>query len=380
MALQDLTPQLRTRMSRVEHAVGVFVVLATLLLLTAFIYYVYHTIQKKGWLVPKVNYYTMLSSAAGLHVGDAVNLMGFPAGEITRITPNEPDDYFDVTVEFVIRKPNYGYVWTDSTVKVGANGLLGSRFLEVTKGGTSGNTNIEVKATYDDKHGPLQIWVEPDKKTGTKGHYALYTDYAKTNGTMGFWLFANEPPALADQVSRLISQVENALPNILGFTNQIAGTMSNSASLMVALHETIQGVQPIVTNLAAISTQLRNPQGSLGDWLIPTQINQQVQGTLNTTSNTIDTARNTIYTAQTNLALVASNLNQSLENMAGITANLRQQIQANSLMLSEISSLVVGADDFLQGLKRNWLLKSSFAGVTNKPLESLLKPGVGGAP
>ena len=367
-------------MSRVEHAVGVFVVLATLLLLTAFIYYVYHTIQKKGWLVPKVNYYTMLSSAAGLHVGDAVNLMGFPAGEITRITPNEPDDYFDVTVEFVIRKPNYGYVWTDSTVKVGANGLLGSRFLEVTKGGTSGNTNIEVKATYDDKHGPLQIWVEPDKKTGTKGHYALYTDYAKTNGTMGFWLFANEPPALADQVSRLISQVENALPNILGFTNQIAGTMSNSASLMVALHETIQGVQPIVTNLAAISTQLRNPQGSLGDWLIPTQINQQVQGTLNTTSNTIDTARNTIYTAQTNLALVASNLNQSLENMAGITANLRQQIQANSLMLSEISSLVVGADDFLQGLKRNWLLKSSFAGVTNKPLESLLKPGVGGAP
>ena len=379
MALQDLTPQLRTRMSRVEHAVGVFVVLATLLLLTAFVYYVYHTIQKKGWLVPKVNYYTMLSSAAGLHVGDAVNLMGFTAGEITRITPNQPDDYFDVTVEFVIKKPNYGYVWTDSTVKVGANGLLGSRFLEVTKGGTSGTTN-EVKATYDDKHGPLQIWVEPDKKTGTKGHYALYTDYAKTNGTMGFWLFANEPPALADQVSRLISQVEKALPNILGFTNQIAGTMSNSASLMVALHETIQGVQPIVTNLAAISTQLRNPQGSLGDWLIPTQINQQIQGTLNTTSNTIDTARNTIYTAQTNLALVASNLNQSLENMAGITANLRQQIQANSLMLSEISSLVVGADDFLQGLKRNWLLKSSFAGATNKPLESLLKPGVGGAP
>lgn len=380
MALQDLTPQLRTRLSRVEHAVGVFVVLATLLLLTAFVYYVYHTIQRKGWLVPRVNYYTMMFSASGLHVGDPVMLMGFDAGEIVRIDPNQPDDYYNVTIQFVIKKPYYGYLWTDSSVKVAANGLLGSRFLEVTKGGTSGNTNIEVKATYDDKHGPLQIWIEPDKRIGMKGHYAPYAEYAKTNGSLGFWLLPDEAPALADQVSKLVSEVEKALPNILGFTNQIAGTMSNSASLMVALHETIQGVRPIVTNLAAISTQLRNPQGSLGDWLIPTQINHQVQGTLNTASNTIDTARNTLYTAQTNLALVASNLNQSLENVAGITANLRQQIEANSLMLSEISSLVVGADDFLQGLKRNWLLKSSFAGGTNKPLESLLKPGVGGAP
>ena len=114
-------------MSRVEHAVGIFVVSATLLLMAAFFYYVYHTVKKKGWLVPKVNYYTMMFSAAGLHVGDPVMLMGFPAGEIVRITPNQPEDYFDVTIEFVIKKPYYGYLWTDSTVKVGGNGLLGSR-------------------------------------------------------------------------------------------------------------------------------------------------------------------------------------------------------------------------------------------------------------
>jgi len=45
MALQDLTPQLRTRLSRLERVVGIFVVLATLLLLAGLGYYVYSTAE-----------------------------------------------------------------------------------------------------------------------------------------------------------------------------------------------------------------------------------------------------------------------------------------------------------------------------------------------
>jgi hypothetical protein len=48
MALQDLTPQLRTRLSRMERAVGWFVVLATALLFFGFGYYVYETANRKG--------------------------------------------------------------------------------------------------------------------------------------------------------------------------------------------------------------------------------------------------------------------------------------------------------------------------------------------
>ena len=40
MALQDLTPQLRTRLSRMERAVGWFVALAMALLVFGFVYYV----------------------------------------------------------------------------------------------------------------------------------------------------------------------------------------------------------------------------------------------------------------------------------------------------------------------------------------------------
>ena len=58
MALQDLTPQLRTRLSRMERAVGWFVVLAIALLVFGFVYYVYHTAESKGWFLTKAPYYT----------------------------------------------------------------------------------------------------------------------------------------------------------------------------------------------------------------------------------------------------------------------------------------------------------------------------------
>ncbi len=389
MALQDLTPQLRTRLNRVERTVGVFVIFATLLLIVGLSYYLYHTAKRKGWFVQKANYFTMLNDATGLHEGDQVMLMGFPAGEITSIMPNDPGDpLYNVTVTFQVRKPYYGYIWSDSYVKVQAS-LLGTRYLEMIKGGISLKEKEKKDNKDDDKPKPvfatykdagdskdsshvlkvLVTW-DPIQKKATNAYVPIaeYPDRDK-----GFWLVGYEAPPLAEQASKLITMVESALPNFLALTNQVNASLSNSANLLVSLNETVQSVRPVVTNMAIISTHLSNPQGSLGEWLIPTQINQQLQGTLATASNTV-------YTAETNLVLVVSNLNRSLDSVAGITANLRQQVQANSLMLSEISSLVINADDFLQGLKRNWLLKGAFNAPTNPLPQSILKPGVGGRP
>lgn len=133
--MQDLTPQLRTRLGRVERAVGLFVLVATLLLAAGFAYYVYHTAKRKGWFVTKVHYGTSLYSAAGLKVGDPVKLMGFEVGEITWIEGQPPDDLFNVYIEFNVRAPYFGYLWTaGSKVRVSPTDFLGNRVVEVTKG------------------------------------------------------------------------------------------------------------------------------------------------------------------------------------------------------------------------------------------------------
>src|SRR6188768_456576 len=98
MALQDLTPQLRTRLSRMERAVGWFVLLATALLLFGFGYYIYNTAERKGWFISRATYFTFTERATGLKVGDPVVLMGFEVGQITLIDTMDPWSSYNVYI------------------------------------------------------------------------------------------------------------------------------------------------------------------------------------------------------------------------------------------------------------------------------------------
>ncbi|MCX6898632.1 MAG: MlaD family protein [Verrucomicrobia bacterium] len=353
MPLQDLTPELRTRLSRVERAVGAFVLLATLLLLTGFVYYLRHTAERKGWFIPKVSYYTYLHTGHGLKAGDPVKLMGFDVGEITRVEAMPPFEEYDVFVEFRVKSPYYGYLWTDSKVKVAAADFLGGRYLEVTKG-------VSGKATVREENQNLLLLADAGK--------GLYEPVAKQKH---YGLEAVESPAVTDQLQAMVAKVEAALPGILGITNRVNDVLTSATIAITNLDATVLGARPVLTNLAVITSQLRDPRGSLGEWLIPTNINRQVQTTL-TSANT------TIVTANTNMVEIAAVLKRTLEDSAQITSNLNAQVQANSLILNKISALVIHSDELMQGLKRNWLLKSSFTGVTNEPVKSIVVPAIGG--
>jgi ABC-type transporter Mla subunit MlaD len=407
MALQDLTPRLRTRLSRLEWTVGLFVALATLLLLTGFALYFRNTAEKRGWFKTKVTYFTFVSSAAGLKVGDPVKLMGFEAGNITAIRAQPPEDaWFNVYVEFEVMEPHFGYLWTTGSVaKVAADGFLGSRYIEVTKG-TGG------KATYQEKQ--VTNWffgqrvktvataVWDPKAEGGKGAYVPRKLDSK------YWLPVEEAPAINDRLEKLAQQVENALPNILGLTNQLASTLNSSAAAMSNANNIIVDIRPVASNIVFITENLKNPKGSLGEWVIPTNISSQLELTIGSANQTLTNASiaikqldKTLATADTtvgsvnqvvtnandHVALLVSNLNVSLTHLASITSNLNSQVQANTNIVSEISSAIVSADEMLQGLKRHWLLRSAFkepkkkdepksAPGTNAPIQAPLIPKV----
>jgi ABC-type transporter Mla subunit MlaD len=315
MAIQDLTPQLRTRLRRVEKIVGFFVVFAALVLVAGFGYYLYHTAQRKGWLIPKCPYFTFVMSGEGLKVGDPIVLMGFEVGNITVITAQPPGAYYKVYVGFDIRQPYYGYVWSDSKVKITASGFLGNRRLDVTTGYTGTPTVTEKNGHID------QLLVD-----------GKYISFAKAR--QGTFIEPVEDPSLTERAQTLVNTVEQALPNILGLTNQLYTVLTNTAELTGNANQ-------LVTNVTVITANLRDPHGSLGEWLIPTD-------------------------THTNLNANLVSLNEMILNLAAITSNLNAQVQSNDRMLAQISTLVVNTDNLVQGLKKHWLLRGVFQKTTSQ--------------
>ncbi|MGA2242186.1 MAG: MlaD family protein [Verrucomicrobiota bacterium] len=390
MALQDLTPQLRTRLSRMERAVGWFVFLAAVLLVFGFGYYIYHTAERKGWFVIKAPFHTYVQSSAGLNVGDSVVMMGFPVGQITLIHAMPPGDQHNVRVEFEILDPFFRYIWTGgSYAKINAAGFLNQRQLEVTRA-TNGyaicvtqpvtmftdldelardvaaepgrwqlsqdvfdaNSNIVFRAYDTLTVSNLQIIaaLKPDAiyaynntvnrkriVASWDGRYHHYKIFKPGDDTA--WLRAVETPPVSDQLQAMVSQVQSALPGILELTNKIAIVLDNAADATSNLNTTIVEARPMITNFAMISGQLRGP-GGLGVWALGTNGNDQLQCSL-------------------------TNVDTLLMHLADITSNLNAQVQANTNMLGGISKTVTDADDFVQGLKHHWLLRSAFK--TNAP-------------
>jgi ABC-type transporter Mla subunit MlaD len=349
MPVQDLTPQLRTRLSRVERVVGLFVVVATLLLLSGFAYYIYHTGRTKGWWVEKYRYYTFVDSGAGLNPGGDVRLLGFKAGEITKIEAMEPFFAFGaVYVEFDVYHPYQGYIWTDSKVRVIAAGFVGDRLLEVIPGGKSGETNLH--ATYQiDNLGTKSVW---DDKKG--GYVALSKD------VKGYWLPALEAPPVTERLEQIANQAQAALPGILDLTNRVNEVLSNVAGLTSEAKSLLANAGPMLSNVTTITANIKDPKGSLGEWILPTNLNTQLTTTLGSANIAITNATRFLANTDSNVTMLATNLDVTISNLGNITSNLNAQVQANTNLVKEISDTIVSANQMLQGLQKHWFLRSAF--------------------
>lgn len=409
MALQDLTPELRTRLNRLEQWAGWFVLMALVLLFCGLGYYLYHTAQRKGWFVVKARYFTLLDRATGLRVGDPVKLMGFDVGQITRIEAQPPDDfYYNVYVEFEVRTPYYGYLWTTgSRVRVTSADLWGRRELEVTKGtgGTPtyifhplremslaelgqlsnldnwqlaediydpeeprilipaltsmrpevlhelralGRQNVRVLDTRETRRWMTGIWNDRE------GRYDPYSPRSKP-----YWLRAEETPALTERLDHLVQQVESALPGLLALTNDLRSALAELGASSRELQARLNELAPAIEHFTALAAQLRG-EGALGAWLLEPPARAHLQAALATTPGTLAQARQLLSQADQSLARVTDELARTLEHVAAITANLRQQVEANTNLVSSISDAIVHVDDLVQGLKRHWLLRSAF--------------------
>lgn len=410
MALHDLTPQLRTRLSRLERVVGMFVAVAVVLLLVGLAYYVYRVAERKGWFVRKMPYFTFVDNASGLRVGDPVRLMGFDVGEITEINAQPPFDYYDVFVAFVVKEEFVGYLWDDSRAVVASTDFLGKRSIEVTKG-TNGpptylfhpvrpvagkdlvtlRTNPAVhvaQGIYDasgknllapayrklaELSGPALTSIEAsdevlvfDASTKSKGPAAVW-DYENaryrpfpSEHEKGFFLPPREAPALTVRLEQLADTVEAALPNLLGLTNRVNRVLDQAVDTARNADEFLTDTRPLLKHLTRISANLTNSQGALGEWALPPDLRREINQTLTSARTLLINSDQRVDGISSNANIALTNVTTVLLQLTALTSNLNAQVEANNTILAEISSAVTNADHLMQGLKRHWLLRSAF--------------------
>jgi len=390
-----------------ERAVGWFVLLAVAAMVFGFGYYVYNTAERKGWFLTKARYFAFTDRADGLKRGAPVMLMGLDVGRITKVEPMDPSSPYNMYLEFEIQDPYYGYIWTEgSRAKVVSVDLLGGRVLEVTKGtagypvyifnplreislaeargmpdlskwalgqdifdsrgsqvigkpmdlvtnlpaiAAAGYTNLVILNPAEHRKSMTGVWNDKDSS------YEAYTPQSKP-----YWLSSDESASVTERLDRLVSQVETALPQILGLTNQLDRALGNTVNLTSNLNMVALSAQPTLSNLAAATAGLDRP-GGLGDWLLPVNVSRELAATFTNASGTF-------AAVNTNLPALLASLGQSLDHLASLTSNLNSQVLANTNILSEISRSVTDTDDLVQGLKRHWLLRSAFkTKPTNAP-------------
>ncbi|MEE4377959.1 MAG: MlaD family protein [Candidatus Competibacteraceae bacterium] len=345
MPLGDLTPQLRTRLFRMERFVGLFVATAGILMMLGFLYYFYLMAERRGWFVPSCPYFTFVESASGLKIGDPVLLMGFSVGEITQIEAQPPGHYYNVFVAFEVRQPYYGYIWSDSKVRIISGDLLGGRRLEAIKGFDGEPTAYEKEGRVD------EILVGGER-------------VALAESPKGVFLEPLEEPTVVQRAEKLLDGLEKQIPAILDrVETQLPAVLEQVAQLLVSADSLLNNVdaiaadaRPILKNIEQISMQLRDPDGSLGEWLLPQELREEMNTTLTTLKGNLKT------------------LNMSLSNVAAMTGSLRKQVESNDHILDEISNLVIETDDLVEGLKRIWLIRGAFEAPTPGIPEALDAP------
>jgi hypothetical protein len=215
-------------------------------------------------------------------------------------------------------------------------------------------TNAQLLATADLESNSIYIFNNTVNRNHVvaswDGRYHHYKIFTPTDDTA--WLNAIETPPISDQLQAMVLQVQGALPGILALTNKIGVVLDHTADATSNLNLTISAAQPILTNFAIISGELREPGGVL-KWALGTNSNHQFEGAL-TNVNAL------LVNVNTNLNQLTASIGKSLNNLADITSNLNKQVEGNPNLLFGIVKTIGDADDFVQGLKHHWLLRSAF--------------------
>lgn len=115
------------RYTKFEKITGIFVALTLVALLALWI----GMVLEKGWLQPKLSFYTLLESAEGVRKGTSVEMKGIRIGAVTFIALNEQNK---IVVRFSVYRKFQDQIRGDTKVHCIRPFIIGDRVLNLTPG------------------------------------------------------------------------------------------------------------------------------------------------------------------------------------------------------------------------------------------------------
>jgi phospholipid/cholesterol/gamma-HCH transport system substrate-binding protein len=316
-----------------DQIVGLFVIVA----IAALVFVVILIGGKQRWFVQDTAYKTYFSSANGLGENMAISYKGFPIGNVKSFVLTDDDQ---VEVVFSIYKEYAGRVKEGSLVELNVSPIgLGNSFVFYPGLGDEALAENSFIPTVSSPEGQTYIQLKissvPEKNDSITSILSQVEEITKNLNVV--LLDVQSAVKGTDQTSlgRTLGGVEatisgvSALPATLDGT--LAGVNDMLDSLQVQLNETLTNLQPVLTDVNALTGKLNEPDGLV--------------------YSALDTA-GPIYTG---LVKTLDSISATIKNLDDTTKLLPGQLPG---ILLEVRSALKSVNDLLISLENNPLLKN----------------------
>jgi len=252
-----------------ELRVGLFV-LVGLIVLALGVFYV----TGGGTWVAKVRYRAYLPEVGQLQDGAPVTLDGLPIGNVESmgLTPHPPDKAHNITLVIRINKKYADQIRTDSTASLETEGLLGNRYVDITRG---------VTGSIIPKDGVIPSGITPEMSDVVQRGYDvvqnlgvletqisdIVTSVKKGEGTLGKVLY---DPSLYNHFNSSAAKIDA----MLGSIQQGQGTVGK----VISSDELYNKVNTAVDNIDDVLGAVRDQKGTMGKLVYDPAIAENVKG------------------------------------------------------------------------------------------------------
>jgi phospholipid/cholesterol/gamma-HCH transport system substrate-binding protein len=315
----------RKQLTWTELRVGLFVLIG-LFVIAAGIFYV----TGAGFLGPKYRLRTYFPEVAGVSNGAPVRLDGVEVGNVEsiRLVPRTPGHIPEKTrnIEVVMRldKRFQPDILTDSTAKLVTEGLLGNRYVNISRGftGVSLKESQEVPGTAEQSLSDIMTSMQGL----TADVHSVIANLQEGKGTLG--------KLMTDD------QAYNSLNQLLAKGNDIAGDVQRGRGTLgklVTSDEMYGKVNATLDNVNGVVTDARSGKGTLGKLLNDPSLYEEAKKAISNGNAMISDVKN----GKGSLGKLATDdelynrLRDSSKNLADATAKLNDNTTTAGKLFSD---------------------------------------------